>query len=505
MTTYVRDLMSSPAITCGGSATLAEAARIMSDAATGSVVVTEVAKVIGILTERDLLRAAAAGAEPDSEPVRLWMTEGPDVFGPDEEVGAAWSSLTGHHYRHLPVVDGDELVGVVSQRDLMSLARLRPAEETAVQVPRGLEGVVIAETSVGDVRGREGFYHYRQYSAVDLAASRTFEDVWYLLVFGSLPDRQTSAEFARRTSEHRGLPPKLSELLRPLSASGSDLDVLRTSVSILGAELGWKPTLDIDSGALRGQAVDLGAVVPTILAAAHRLRMGLDPIEPRTDLGHAANYLWMLDGTEHDEEHVRAIEQYMILTIDHGFNASTFTARVIVSTGADLAAAVCGAIGALSGPLHGGAPSRALAMLDEIRTPDRADAVIRSKLEHGERLMGFGHRVYRTDDPRSAFLRSVADEIHAPLFDLASRTEQTALSLLAELKPQRELCTNVEFYAGVVMDACGIPPEMFTPTFSAARTVGWCAHVLEQAADNRLIRPAAHYAGPPAPQPVPPV
>jgi citrate synthase len=497
--------MSSPAVVCGADASLAAAARTMSNAGTGSVVVTESGKVIGILTERDLLRASAAGAEPGSEPVRLWMTAGPDVLGPEEEVGAAWSSLTDHHYRHLPVVEGDAVVGVVSQRDLMRIARLRPAEETAVQVPRGLEGVVIAETSVGDVRGTEGFYHYRQYSAVDLAASRSFEDVWYLLLFGSLPDRSESAQFAQRASELRALPPGLSELLGPLSGRGSDLDVLRTSVSILGAELGWKPTHDIDAETLRSQAVELGSMVPTILAATHRLREGLVPIGPRRDLGQAANYLWMLDGTEHDEEQVRAIEQYMILTIDHGFNASTFTARVIVSTGADLAAAVCGAIGALSGPLHGGAPSRALAMLEEIRTPDRAEAVIRSKLEHGERLMGFGHRVYRTEDPRSAFLRSVAEQLRAPLFDLASRTEQTALSLLAELKPERELCTNVEFYAGVVMDACGIPPEMFTPTFSAARTVGWCAHILEQAADNRLIRPAAHYAGPPAPQPVPAV
>jgi citrate synthase len=495
--------MSSPAVTCGGDASLAEAARTMADSGTGSVVVTELGKVIGILTERDLLRATAAGGDPGSELTRFWMTAGPDVLGPDEEVGAAWSSLTGHHYRHLPVVAGDSLLGVVSQTDLVRIARLRPAEETAVQVPRGLEGVVIAETSVGDVRGREGFYHYRQYSAIDLAAARSFEDVWYLMLFGALPDRSESAEFARRVTGLRRLPRELSELLRPLSAAGSDLDVLRTSVSILGAELGWAPTHDIDAEMLRNQAVELGSLVPTILAATHRLRAGKEPIQPRSDLGHAANYLWMLDGTEQDVAHVRAIEQYMILTIDHGFNASTFTARVIVSTGADLAAAVCGAIGALSGPLHGGAPSRALAMLDEIGTQDHADGVIRAKLEHGERLMGFGHRVYRTEDPRSAFLRGVASDLGAPLYGLASTVEQTALSLLAELKPERELCTNVEFYAGVVMDACGIPREMFTPTFAAARTVGWCAHVLEQAADNRLIRPAAHYAGPPAPQPVP--
>ena len=193
----------------------------------------------------------------------------------------------------------------------------------------------------------------------------------------------------------------------------------------------------------------------------------------------------------------------MILTIDHGFNASTFAARVIVSTGADLAAAECGAIGALSGPLHGGAPSRALDMLDEIGTPDRAESWLRAAVERGDRIMGFGHRVYRTEDPRSRFLRGVAESLGGPLFELAVHTEKTAIRVLAELKPERELCTNVEFYAGVVMNACGIAPEMFTPTFAAARTVGWSAHVIEQASDNRLIRPAARYTGPPAPQPVP--
>ncbi len=504
MATFVRDLMSSPAVTCSADASLSEAARTMSESDTGSVVVTHGPKVIGILTERDLLRAAAAGARPGTEPTRLWMTEGPDVLGPDEEAGAAWASLTHHHYRHLPVVDGDELLGVVSLRDLIRIARLRPATEVGVEVPRGLEGVVVAETAVGDVRGREGFYHYRQYSAVDLAAGRSFEDVWRLLLDGSMPDKVESEVFARSVRRLREIPPGLAGLLPRFADRGSPLDVLRTSVSLLGAELSWQPTHDIDLETLRLQALQLSAVVPTLLAATFRLRAGLEPVGPRDDLGHAANYLWMLNRAEAEEAHARAIEQYMILTIDHGFNASTFAARVIVSTGADLAAAQCGAIGALSGPLHGGAPSRALDMLDEIRTPDRAEAWLRAAIEHGDRIMGFGHRVYRTEDPRSAFLRAVAESLGAPMFELAAQTESTAIRLLSELKPERELCTNVEFYAGVVMNACGIAPEMFTPTFAAARTVGWTAHVLEQASDNRLIRPAALYAGPPAPQPVPP-
>lgn len=495
--------MSSPAVTCSPEASLAQAALTMKTSDTGSVVVTEAAKVIGILTERDLLRASAAGADPAREATRLWMTASPDVLGPDEEAASAWSSLTHHRYRHLPVVDDGSLVGVVSLRDLMRIARLRPVAEEVTDVPRGLEGVVVAETEVGDVRGLEGFYHYRQYSAVELAASRSFEDVWHLLAFGALPDRTESEEFSSHVRSLRSIPRGVSELLAPLARDGSALEVLRTAVSVLGSELGWGPSLDADAKELRDQAVHLAAVVPAILAATYRLRSGKEPVEPRPDLGHAANYLWMLGGSEVEAELVRAIEQYMILTIDHGFNSSTFTARVIVSTGADLASAVCGAIGALSGPLHGGAPSRALEMLDVIEVPQRAEPWLRSRIEAGGRLMGFGHRVYRTEDPRSAFLREVARGLGAPRFELASVIEREALRLLDELKPDRQLCTNVEFYAGVVMDACGIPSWMFTPTFAAARTVGWCAQVQEQARDNRLIRPAARYVGPPPPEPVP--
>src|ERR1700722_14069107 len=438
MATVVRDLMSTPAITCAAEASLEEAAKTMATSQTGSVVVTEGQKVIGILTERDLLRAAAAGDDPKTAPTRLWMTSSPDVLGPEEEVGAAWSSLTHHHYRHLPVVDGYDLLGVVSLRDLIRVARLRPADESGVEVPRGLEGVIVAETSVGDVRGREGFYHYRQYSAVDLAQKRSFEDVWRLILDGELPDTSEAEDFSETVRALRGLPPGLARILPALATSGTILEVLRTSVSLLGSELGWQPTLDIDSHTLRDQALRLGSVVPTILANMFRLRGGLEPVEPRADLGHAANYLWMLNGAEAPVDHARAIEQYMILTIDHGFNASTFAARVIVSTGADLAAAECGAIGALSGPLHGGAPSRALDMLDEIAVPDRAEPWLRDAIEKGDRIMGFGHRVYRTEDPRSALLRGVAESFGGPLVELSTKIESTAIELLAELKPERE-------------------------------------------------------------------
>ncbi len=392
---------------------------------------------------------------------------------------------------------------MVSLRDLLAVAQIRPADGTGEELPRGLEGVVVAETSVGDVRGLEGFYHYRQYSAVDLAARRSFEDVWHLLFDGELPDRTESARFVREVAGMRALPPGVADLLPALASMGGPLDALRTGISMLGAELGWQPSIDIDDAELRTQALRLCSVVPTLLAAIFRLRNGQDPVPPRPDLSHAANYLWMLSGQEAPAAHVRAIEQYLVLTIDHGFNASTFAARVIASTGADLAAAIGGAVGALSGPLHGGAPSRALDMLDSIGTPDRADQWIRDAVKRGDRIMGFGHRVYKMDDPRSLFLRGVARPLGGSLPDFAEQVERTIVDVLAELKPGRQLYTNVEFFAGVVMDTCGISREMFTPTFASGRTVGWSTHVMEQVRENRLIRPAARYVGPAAPQPVP--
>lgn len=234
--------------------------------------------------------------------------------------------------------------------------------------------------------------------------------------------------------------------------------------------------------------------------AAHRAvpaGPGLEPVEPREDLPFAANYLYMLSGSEPEPARARAIEQYLISTVDHGFNASTFTARVIASTGADLAACLVGATGALSGPLHGGAPSRALDTLDAIGTPDRIDPWIRERVLAGERIMGFGHPVYRTEDPRSRMLRGIAESFGGPLVEFAVQVEAQVEAILAELKPGRELHTNVEFYAGVVMELCGLPREMFTPTFCAARVVGWSANILEQSEDSKIIRPAARYVGPP--------
>ncbi|MDQ1435100.1 MAG: citrate synthase [Actinomycetota bacterium] len=509
--------MSRPVVTAQPAETVALAAQRMREHKVGSVVVTDHDdRAIGILTERDMIRLAAAGSDASTAKVSEWMTADPDTIGPDMEARAAFASLAERGYRHIPVVDDGggsaaarKLVGIVSMRDLMRVAMIQPADAQAHEMPKGLEGVVVADTTVGDVRGLEGFYHYRQYNAVDLAKSRPIEDVWQLMFEGRLPTTLAEREvFAAKIRPRRAIPPAVLEVLPAIASAGEvfvPLDALRTAVSQYGAALGFRPSHDIDGETLGDNALSICAVVPTLICALWRLRRGLEPVAPRDDLAYAANYLYMMQGEVPTPEHAAAVEKYLISTVDHGFNASTFTARVITSTGADLGAAVVGAIGALSGPLHGGAPSRALQMLDEIGTPERAEPWLRAAVERGDRLMGFGHRVYKTDDPRSLMLREVADSLGGDKMELARHIEATAVKVLDELKPGRRLYTNVEFYAGIVMDRCGIPRELFTPTFAASRVIGWCAHILEQAADNRLIRPSAQYVGPPPPEPVPPI
>ncbi|MEV6110831.1 citrate synthase/methylcitrate synthase [Streptomyces sp. NPDC051940] len=378
--------------------------------------------------------------------------------------------------------------------------------DAPIEAPRGLSGVIVTETRLGDVRGREGFYHYRQYSAVEVAQHRTFEDAWYLMFHGELPTDEERAEFLARTAELRPLPEDIRDALPAIARScmlSGPLAGLRTALSQTAASADFRPLYDITPEQRMRDALAACAKVPVILTALHRIGQGLEPVEPRADLPYAANYLYMLTGEEPDPARARAIEAYLISTIDHGFNASTFTARTIASTGADLGACLVGAIGALSGPLHGGAPSRALDTLDAIGTPDRIDGWIRERVLAGDRIMGFGHPVYRTEDPRSRMLKGIAREFGGPLVDFAVEVERKVVEILAELKPGRELHTNVEFYAGVVMELCGLPREMFTPTFAAARVVGWSANILEQAEDSKIIRPSARYVGPVPPQPLP--
>ncbi len=500
----VSEVMSAPPVTADPSDTLADASERMRERSVGSVIVVDGRRAVGILTERDLVRFAASGADASGTKVSEWMTDDPDCIGPDVNVQEAFTSLAAHGYRHIPVVDDGALVGVVSMRDLMKLAQIQPVvHPSTIEAPPGLEGVIVAETSVGDVRGPEGFYHYRQYNAVELADKRRLEDVWFLLFDGHLPSHAERAAFLREITPMRVIPDVVRPVLPAIAAASSSvMEGLRTALSLVASAEGFKPTLDIDADERRANALRLCAVTPTLIMALHRHREGLEPIEPRDDLGYGANYLWMLRGEEADPDIARAVEQYQITTIDHGFNASTFTARVIVSTGADVGASIVGGVGALSGPLHGGAPSRALDLLDAIGTPENARPYLVDAVNRGERIMGFGHRVYKTDDPRSLFLRSVAERIHAPKVAFAKQVEQTVVEVLAELKPGRNLYANVEFYAGVVMD-CALPRSLFTPTFASSRIIGWGANLLEQAADNRIIRPSARYVGPPPPEPVP--
>ena len=504
----VADVMSTPGVTALPSDLISEASVRMLARSVGSVVIVDDDDhPIGIFTERDLIRFNGSGGNPSTTRVAEWMTPNPDTCGPDEPAGKAFARFGERGYRHIPVVTDGRLVGLVSMRDLMRVASIEPVSHPGhIEAPKGLAGVIVAETEVGDVRGQEGFYHYRQYSAVDLAAHRSLEDVWYLMFEGTLPTAAQREAFLDRVRPYAEVPDAVKPLLPAIAATGDafvPLDALRSSVSLVAAALGFQPSLDIDAAALRADAERICAVIPTLIMGLYRLRNGLEPVDPHPELGYAANYLYMLTGEVPDPDLARGVEQYQITTIDHGFNASTFTARVITSTGADLGAAVVGAIGALSGPLHGGAPSRALDMLDAIGTPDHADAWVRAAVESGDRIMGFGHRVYKTDDPRSVLLKSVAQRLGGPMADFAVQVEATVVDVLADLKPGRELYANVEFYAGVVMDRCGLPRDLFTPTFASSRVIGWCANILEQAADNRIIRPSARYVGPPPPQPLP--
>lgn len=366
-----------------------------------------------------------------------------------------------------------------------------------IDVPAGLNGVAVADTTIGTVHGDEGFYHYRQYDATQLARTTGFEQAWFLFEHGALPDEAELERFRSEVATLRLLPPDLGPLVDAVARTGgSPLARLRTVLSATQLVLGLQPMLDLPPDERRRQARALAALTPTVLAALHHASSGSSIPEPDDELGHAASYLRAVTGRTPSAEHARALEQYLMLTVDHGFNASTFTGRVVASTGADIADVVCASIGALAGPLHGGAPSRALDAVDAIGDPKHAGAYVRAELAAGRRIMGFGHAVYRAPDPRSGLLREVAASLGGPLVEQAMAIEVEILTTLAELKPDRPLPSNVEFYAGVIMETVGLPRSMFTPTFAVSRIIGWVAHALEQAEAGKLIRPAARYVGP---------
>jgi citrate synthase len=359
---------------------------------------------------------------------------------------------------------------------------------------KGLEGVIAATTALSLVDGAAGRLIYRGYDIGDLATHAAFEETAYLLWYGELPNPSALAQLHAKMAGQRHLPESITRIIQTHAGDAEPMDVLRTAVSALGS------TGDFTGSPSIEQAINLTAKIPTMLATFHRHRLGQPIISSRADLSHAANYLYLLNGKVPTPSHVRALDAYMVLTADHGMNASTFTARVIASTLSDLVSSVTGAIGALKGPLHGGAPAKVAEMLEAIGTQEQAEPWLRGALGRGERIMGFGHRVYKAEDPRAVALRKLAGQLasqkDAQWLALAHHVEDVALHLLEEYKPGHKLYTNVEFYAAAVLRGVELPSDLYTPTFAASRIVGWTAHVLEQVRDNRLIRPAAEYAGP---------
>jgi citrate synthase len=348
----------------------------------------------------------------------------------------------------------------------------------------GLEGIVAAETALGYVDGTAGRLLYRGYRIGDLVERGSYPAIANLLWTGDWePGHRLPAG---------PLPEAVLAALRALPVDAKPMDALRTAVSVWGAtqRLAWPPTPE--------QARALTSFSPSALAAFARLRSGEAPIEPDPRLDLVAGFLYQLTGRRPDPGTARALDAYFIVGAEHGLNASTFAARVIVSTRSDIASAVVGAIGAMKGPLHGGAPSEVVEQIHTVGSPERAEAWVRETLDRGERLMGFGHRVYRAYDPRAAALRTVAESLEHPpeWLALAIAVEDVALRVLAERHPERALKTNVEFYAAPVLQGVGLTPDLFPATFALARHAGWTAHILEQAADNRLIRPDARYVGP---------
>ena len=364
----------------------------------------------------------------------------------------------------------------------------------ATIAPPGLKGLAVADTELGDVRGQEGFFHYRQYDAAELARHATLEDVWTLQLRGARPPEAPIVE----AGDHRALPRVVAELVDAAAERVADpMVTLRVGLLAVGDHEGRGSMLDRSSDEIHADALRLAAVVPTILARHHRVRQGEAPVDPDPGLGHAADYLRMATDRVPDAAAARAVEQYLVATVDHGFNASTFTGRVVASTGADMAGALVAAVGALTGPLHGGAPSRCIQMIDEIGTADRAADWVRAQLAAGGKIMGFGHAVYRAEDPRGVVLREAAERLGGDLVERAAGIEAEILGVLAEWKPDQRIVTNVEFWASVVLELAGLPRAMFTPTFSVSRSIGWSAHVIEQHRVGKIVRPSARYVGPP--------
>jgi citrate synthase len=348
------------------------------------------------------------------------------------------------------------------------------------EVQSGLEGVVAFATQIAEPDKEGGSLRYRGVDIDDLVGKVPFEKVWGLLVDEAFEP---------------GMPPAVPYPI-PMRTGNTRVDV-QAALAQLAPAWGFRELLDIEDDEARDNLARASVMALSFVAQSARGTGRLPVPETLIDQAKSIPERFLLRWRgEADPNHVKAIDAYWISAAEHGMNASTFTARVVASTGADVAAALSAAVGALSGPLHGGAPSRVLSMLDEVEALGDADKWVKDALDRGERLMGFGHRVYRAEDPRARVLRRTAREIAAPRLEVAEALEQAALAELKARRPDRVLATNVEFWSAVVLDYADVPPDLFTPMFTCARVAGWSAHVLEQKREGRLIRPTAAYVGP---------
>lgn len=357
--------------------------------------------------------------------------------------------------------------------------------------PKGLEGVIAAKSSVSSIE--DGVLTYRGYSIDDLTEHTTFEEVLYLLWEGRLPDQAELRTLIKTLSQQATLPPEVVTMLQSVPKDANSMAVLRTAVSMLA--LFDPDAQNIDVPKAKQAALQLQAKLPAIVAAFARIRSGLAPIEPLPEATVAEQFLYLLRGVRPDHTSIQALDQALILHADHELNASTFAARVTVATLSDVYSGVTSAIGALRGPLHGGANEAVMAMLEEIGSVDRVDAYLEEKLARKEKIMGFGHRVYKDGDPRAKHLKKMSQQLAEQnndrrWYDMSVRIEEIVSGGKKQLKP------NVDFYSASVYTSLGIPRDLFTPLFAISRVSGWTAHIIEQYADNRLIRPRAEYVGP---------
>ena len=369
-------------------------------------------------------------------------------------------------------------------------------------ISKGLEGVVATDTRLGDVRGQEGQLIYCGYDINELAGKTSFEEVIYLLWHNKLPNRSELAELRERLAAERQLPDQVIEFLRTTPPTALPIDVLRTAVSMLGLH-DQLLTLDQSLEATRRRAISITAKVGVIIAYFHRARNGLNLPPVRQDLSEAGHFLYLLDGKEPSEKKTETLDLAFVLHAEHGMNASTFSARVTISTLTDIYSAITAAIGTLKGPLHGGANEGVIHMLQEIGSPDKVDAYIDQALGQKKKIMGIGHRVYKVLDPRAPILKAMAVKLSSELGE--PKWIQMSERIAALMKEKKGLHANVDFYSATVYYSLGIPTDLFTCIFAISRTAGWTAHVLEQLADNRLYRPLSEYTGDPVGKKVVPI